>query len=542
MKKTFKPAVLLTSATFVSTLVPVLTSCNKNLSGSIQVTCNLEYFVDDQIKKEDIKVVWTNKVGTQKEVTDWECEPALPYTFTKAGPHEFTVKYHNLQSKFTKIAFEHQEKININFIPGEHGRIEEHHIISIQAPVKWSAVIKPIVYPESGYEFDKWVDEEGVEISKDKVLKRDCTVKALFKEQPAAEKGLKFIFQRLAGQKFFSVEWDGSDSINKDLVIPSKHYYVPDGVEYPVLWVRSFTNCPYIEKLTIPSCVVSIGSDCFAYNLSTGHSKLKTITFEPNSQCEEIYERAFQGCEYLTGITIPKSITKIHQNAFDMDGKGSPAFKTLTFEQDSKIQTISQDAFKGCVELTTVTLPNGLKTVGGFNDTSLTSINLPDSVTEILNDSFSTSSFNQITIGTGSKLSKIGERAFKSSKITTIDIPDSVTSIGSSGFNNCEELTNVNFTDNSKLKILGTTGGRVFEGCIKLTSFTIPASVTNIGSNLFGSAVSTELTSLTFKDLEHKWKAGYVEPLEFTPTNNPETNAPAFIAANDGRAMTKVIS
>ena len=51
-----------------------------------------------------------------------------------------------------------------------------------------------------------------------------------------------------------------------------------------------------------------------------------------------------------------------------------------------------------------------------------------------------------------SKLETIGNRAFQQTNITSIAIPDSVTVIGKQAFNRCTSLTEVNISKNSKLE------------------------------------------------------------------------------------------
>lgn len=66
--------------------------------------------------------------------------------------------------------------------------------------------------------------------------------------------------------------------------------------------------------------------------------------------------------------------------------------------------------------------------------------------------------------------------------ITSVVLPDSITSIGENAFNGCESLTSVTFGKNSQLSSIGPGA---FNYCYSLESITIPESVTNIGSDAF---------------------------------------------------------
>ena len=57
--------------------------------------------------------------------------------------------------------------------------------------------------------------------------------------------------------------------------------------------------------------------------------------------------------------------------------------------------------------------------------------------------------------------------------LTSINIPDSVTTIGNHAFHNCKSLTSINIS-NGVMSI----GDNAFEGCVSLKSIKIPNSVT----------------------------------------------------------------
>ena len=117
---------------------------------------------------------------------------------------------------------------------------------------------------------------------------------------------------------------------------------------------------------------------------------------------------------------------------------------------------------------------------GAFHRCSLTSINLPDSVTSIGECAFiRCQSLTRINIP--DSMTSIGDNAFRNCEsLTCINIPDSVTSIGNSAFCGCESLTSINIPDR-----VPSIGNSAFNRCESLTSINTPDSVTSIGNGAF---------------------------------------------------------
>lgn len=146
---------------------------------------------------------------------------------------------------------------------------------------------------------------------------------------------------------------------------------------------------------------------------------------------------AFQECNSLASVTLPKTLTEIKRNAFD-----------------------------SCAALKNVTIPSGVTAIGNyaFYKSGLTSVAIPSGVTAIKYGMFS-----------------------GCSALQSVTIPDGVTSIGDSAFYNCGSLTGVTLPSE-----LTGIDQRAFEGCGSLTSVSIPTGVTSITFNVFaGSGLKT---------------------------------------------------
>ena len=103
---------------------------------------------------------------------------------------------------------------------------------------------------------------------------------------------------------------------------------------------------------------------------------------------------------------------EIESNTYK-NGKGIIKFK-------DDVTTIGAIAFRGCTNLTSVTIPDSVTTIGdsAFNGCkSLSSITIPDSVTTIVGSAF-----------------------MGCTNLTSIIIPNSVTTIGDGAFVDCDSL------------------------------------------------------------------------------------------------------
>ena len=201
-----------------------------------------------------------------------------------------------------------------------------------------------------------------------------------------------------------------------------------------------------------------------------------------------INANAFDGCLNLASVTLPNNLTSIGDYAFY-------ACRQLTsIVIPDNVTTIGEAAFAGCLKLASVSLPNNLSTisVSVFSGCALKTVDIPNGVTEI------------------------GDEAFSGcSALESVSIPASVTSIGSRVFDTCEILTTVNIAEGSQLESIGSAAfyfcrkleslvipdgvseieENTFAGCNALESVTIPNGVTSIGRNAFGSCFA--LTSIS---------------------------------------------
>ena len=93
----------------------------------------------------------------------------------------------------------------------------------------------------------------------------------------------------------------------------------------------------------------------------------------------------------------------------------------------------------------------------------------------------------------GVPVETIGNTAFQNSAVTSVTIPDSVTAIYSGAFANCSQLTNISIPNSVTF-----IGFSTFEHCTSLKSITLPSSLNSISEALFFGC--SQLTTIHIPD------------------------------------------
>lgn len=234
-----------------------------------------------------------------------------------------------------------------------------------------------------------------------------------------------------------------------------------------------------IDTIELPDSVKEIQSIAFSRSTirSIGLGKVETIS-----------SSAFANCQELEEISIPNTVTTFGGTSgmiFQNDAK----LQTVTFEAGGTLESIGDTAFTGCKGLKTVTLPEKLKTIGKssfLNNTSLTAIKMPDTVTELGTDIFNgCEQLADVTLS--QNITSIPDNMFRNNyALADIVLPTSVESIGNSAFLNAG-LTKISLT-----RGLVSIGDSAFSGCTKLEKLTVPNTVRELGNNPFYGVQSVE--------------------------------------------------
>jgi len=172
------------------------------------------------------------------------------------------------------------------------------------------------------------------------------------------------------------------------------------------------------------------------------------------------------------------------------------------------------DVFRDNLSITGVTIPQGVREIGGWAFSgckSLASVTFPDSLTKIGAAAFALcESLASVSFPSG--LTQIGALAFYGCiSLTSIVIPSGVLGIDPAAFALCKNLVSVTLPDNVIAIV-----EYAFQGCDSLKSITIPKSVRSIGDMALGYASNgTQIQS--FKIRCYKDSAGqkYAEDGDF---------------------------
>ena len=272
----------------------------------------------------------------------------------------------------------------------------------------------------------------------------------------------------------------------------------------------TITGATFTITVTAPSRDFTFDATTGTIKKYNGNDAVVNIPSEINgTPVTTIGNAAFRDSS-VTSVTIPASVTEIGANAF----AGCTNLTSVTYGGDWSNLTIQsgnpavEDAAKDAANeqlfdfefilnntavvvisykgtAADVTIPSRYKgkpvtvidPVAFYNNSAVTSVTIPDSVTAIPDYAFGFCS-----------------------QLTNISIPNSVTFIGFSAFNSCTSLKSITLPSS-----LSTIQSYAFYNCGNLKTIRIPVSVTSIGNCAFD--VCPSLMTVTYSGSKKQWDA-----------------------------------
>lgn len=260
---------------------------------------------------------------------------------------------------------------------------------------------------------------------------------------------------------------------------------------------EAFASCTSLADVQLPDKLSSVGADAFYdtafYNdplnyrgglLCSGHTLLVAdkafsgdLIIGEEIAC--IANEAFSECAGITSVTFPEGLKTIGEGAF----RRCSGIKSVRLPDG--IVKIGQEAFYGCENLKKISLPDGIRDIGfkAFDHTGFKydEKNWKNNVLYL----------GHYVLGTaidfdGDLVIKKGARSIVSgafmncSKLKSITLPDSVTYIGENAFYGCKKMKNIRLSHG-----ITELTPRVLAYCTRLKEVTVPDGVTTVGENAF---------------------------------------------------------
>ena len=326
-----------------------------------------------------------------------------------------------------------------------------------------------------------------------------------------------------------------------------KEIQIPYSVE--TIGTNAFHNCQDLESITLPASLETIESSAFSscrklseIKLPASLKAIQSYVFDDCSSLETVFY--YGSLEQWSKINVAKGFLGYSSPSLVMgdytaqfisvkdENDPDPPPKTVTITKYTgkestvilpstinswPVTKIGEAAFQDNTTITSVTIPDSVTEIGAnafAGCTNLTIVNYagdwsnltiqsgnpavqdaanaqlfdfafipPDNTAVIVTDYKYNGAAADVTIPSryqGKPVTTIGHAAFFNSAVTSVTIPDSVTSISDEAFINCPKLTNISIP-NSVTYI----GFSAFSSCTSLKSITLPSSLSFISGALF---------------------------------------------------------
>lgn len=229
---------------------------------------------------------------------------------------------------------------------------------------------------------------------------------------------------------------------------------LPEGLEY--IGDNAFIGCRSLEEVRIPSTAVEIGGHAF-----DGAERLQRVEFAAGGQDAVLDSSSFRDCVSLREIEIPGNYVTVGDNAF----LGCTSLERVAWASGTAVyanQVIGSNAFEDCSSLLTAEFTSSLSGIGrqAFrNCVSLQEIEIPEGTTYVEDNAFA-----------------------GCSALRRAGISSTVERLGSHAFADAESLREVSFAEG---KLDASIGSGCFQNCTSLEEISLPGNYTSIEQRAF---------------------------------------------------------
>lgn len=285
------------------------------------------------------------------------------------------------------------------------------------------------------------------------------------------------VYDKMSDDRCFVVNYDEA-TMPEDGIVTIAATVNIDGVDYPVLGILgSGDYSDYNNGKT--------GED--NRGAFTNCTKITGLKFADNSGVTFIGDHAFKNCSNLKTIeNIPSTLNDIERWCFE-----STALVSVDLS-NTNVTIMKEGVFFNNTSLTSIKLPNKLENFWNYafkNCTSLNNIEMPSTVKGIYTSVFEgCTSLSNVTFN--DSYTTLGDHVFKNCPLAAVTFPNSLKSIAEYAFEN----TKLNTVDLSNTQITSLPNGCFFK-CENLSDVKLPKDLTDIGNNAF---ISSAIASITF--------------------------------------------
>lgn len=230
----------------------------------------------------------------------------------------------------------------------------------------------------------------------------------------------------------------------------------------------SFASISLLEDLIFPSSLQYIGD--YAFDSST----FKSIIFEGNGP-QDIGIYGFHSCK-SNSVSFGKNMASLSDRTFK-----ESLFTEINFNPNCALTVFPYESISYCNNLISFTIPKNIKTIGVETFTGCNNL-------------------RELIFLSGGSLTEIKNKAFAYTPIENLCLPKTLKKLEGNTWVGNWQLKSLTFEDGIELSSFGSGD---FKDCVKLTTVTIPPSITSFDSSVFLGCSS--LTSIHVNTLNKNY-------------------------------------